>query len=419
MSTKIEFYRPNQIGGCVTVISTEKTKIVIDYGEELPGTENRTEINLDWDSVNAVFFTHYHGDHIGKIGDIPENIPIYMGEAAYELLQNIWRHVNVEMSKRMEKRLKSNMLRFVKAAKMSVIGDMRITSYSIDHSAYDAYIYLIETGNKTILHMGDFRGHGYQGKALVPMINKYIRRDGKRNVDILITEGTMLSRDNEEVITEEEMREEAKELLRNNRHAFLICSSANLDSLASFYHAARANGIRMFVYSDYVLSQLNTFSEYAGKLSDGYKFENCYLLNSKILLRNKAWKAPKTQKEFMREYGFLAIIKPEDYCQKYIDDFIDLKPMIIYSMWDGYLNPEHAAYNRKWHEFILKQERNGAEIKHLHTSGHASRKTLAEVITAVDPKEKIYPIHTENAEGLKSLDIPQKYIDMIEIIGSK
>ena len=175
----------------------------------------------------------------------------------------------------------------------------------------------------------------------------------------------------------------------------------------------------MFVYNDYVFSQLKTFSEYAGKHSDFYKFEKCYLYNSDVLLENKAWKAPKTQKEFMREYGFLAIIKPEDYYREYIDEFIDLKPMIIYSMWEGYLNPDHCAYNKKWDDFLREQERKGAEIVYLHTSGHASRKTLAEVIKAVDPKEKIYPIHTENAEGLKSLHIPQKYIDMIEIIGDK
>ena len=37
--TEIKIYQGNQIGGCITVISTDDTKIVIDYGENLPGAE--------------------------------------------------------------------------------------------------------------------------------------------------------------------------------------------------------------------------------------------------------------------------------------------------------------------------------------------------------------------------------------------
>lgn len=46
MSTKIEFFRANQIGGCVTVITTDNTKIVIDFGEELPAPKTRTSSPL-------------------------------------------------------------------------------------------------------------------------------------------------------------------------------------------------------------------------------------------------------------------------------------------------------------------------------------------------------------------------------------
>ena len=40
MKTKIVIHRgTNQIGGCVTEIKTENHRIFIDFGEELPGTE--------------------------------------------------------------------------------------------------------------------------------------------------------------------------------------------------------------------------------------------------------------------------------------------------------------------------------------------------------------------------------------------
>ena len=59
-----------------------------------------------------------------------------------------------------------------------------------------AYMFVIEDkATKTkILHTGDFRRHGYLGKGLFPTLRKFVG-----NVDILITEGTMLGRKQEKV----------------------------------------------------------------------------------------------------------------------------------------------------------------------------------------------------------------------------
>ena len=52
----IKIYNANQIGGNYTVISTGKSKIMIDYGQTLPGSSDEQE-EFDWenDSVDAVF----------------------------------------------------------------------------------------------------------------------------------------------------------------------------------------------------------------------------------------------------------------------------------------------------------------------------------------------------------------------------
>lgn len=44
MAAKINVYQGDQIGGCITVISTDKTKIVIDFGENLPGAVKESSI---------------------------------------------------------------------------------------------------------------------------------------------------------------------------------------------------------------------------------------------------------------------------------------------------------------------------------------------------------------------------------------
>ena len=60
------------------------------------------------------------------------------------------------------------------------IKEITITPYLIDHSAYGAYMFLIEVEGKRILHTGDFRNHGYKGKLLPTTLNK-IRQDRYTN----------------------------------------------------------------------------------------------------------------------------------------------------------------------------------------------------------------------------------------------
>ena len=63
--------------------------------------------------------------------------------------------------------------------------------------------FTFEADGKTIVHTGDFRTHGRLGKGFFERLEKALT--GK-TVDVLITEGTMLSRLNETVLTEEQMQ---------------------------------------------------------------------------------------------------------------------------------------------------------------------------------------------------------------------
>ena len=427
MATEIQIRQGDQIGGCVTIITYAgdgvTVRLMIDYGMSLPGAEQKEEYEHDWEKepVDAVLFTHYHGDHAGRFREVPARTRLYLGAASRAVMINIYqalaraRDQRTASSAREALAVLQDDIRIaeVKRDTPMAVGPVTVTGYEVDHSAYDAYMYLIETPDKTILHTGDFRGHGYRGKALLPMTNWYIRRNGRRDVDILITEGTMMSRRTEIVKTEAELQAEARKYFREHRYAFLICSSTNLDSLASFYQAARANGMYLYTYSNYVCQQLRTFTELAGARTELYQFEEVYVLRPDQELHHKAWSKPRKQKELMREHGFLALIKPEDFCEKYINEFLDLKPVIVYSMWDGYLKPEEAAYIRKWDAFLKRQQAKGVEVKHLHTGGHATAEQLTQLIKEVNPREAICPIHTEHAEGFYELELPQELKERI------
>ena len=48
---EVKIYNGNQIGGCITVISSKKAKIMIDFGENLPGAESVEENEFDWEKI--------------------------------------------------------------------------------------------------------------------------------------------------------------------------------------------------------------------------------------------------------------------------------------------------------------------------------------------------------------------------------
>ena len=413
---EIKIYNANQIGGNFTVITSNETKIIIDYGQALPGSKEEQEA-FDWenDTVDAVFFTHYHGDHVGRILEIPKHIPLYMGGTARQIMLNIHRalsrveELREEQMKYIEileddKRIHE--LREGKPCKK--IGDIEVIPYSVDHSAYDAYMFLIKTADEHILHTGDFREHGYRGSKILDVIEKLVLPRAKGCIDTLIIEGTMMERKGEHVRREKDLKAEAAERFKENRHVFLVCSSTNLDTLASFHKAALENDMYTYCYSKYLLGQLETFTKTAGAHTDLYKFDKTYLVELDKEFHHKYWCEPKTQEKIMREKGFLCMIKPGEKYAEWIERFADLKPLVVYALWDGYLDSSRDAYNAEWAEFFEPYKKSGQFLE-LHTSGHATPETIAKVIEAVKPRKRIYPMHTGKAEEFRALPIKDEY----------
>ncbi len=429
-------YNANRIGGCVTLITAETEsgthRILIDYGSSLDGSDSPEDFRDLWEetAVDAVLFTHYHGDHVGRMLEIPHEVPIYMGDAARQVMINIEEALVRGAERRQDRPARESRDAAAEAthhrAMRALLRDdsrihtfhwngrcydtidlpgFHIEPYSVDHSAYDAYMFLIEAadkscegGRKVILHTGDFRGHGRRGRRMLDVVRYYMHRGG-RKVDVLVTEGTMMGRTGEQAMTETDLQREATRYLKQHKYAFLICSSTNLDSLASFYRAAQsADGRHLYTYNAYVAQQLRTFTETAGAFSEVYRFPKVHVMDL-------------YPQSLMEQYGFLALIKPESWCESYVNTFLDAyhegriseKPVLIYSMWEGYLDPTHPAHKQSWIDFITAMESRGVEVLHLHTSGHASIQMLQDMIRTVDPQEAIIPIHTEHPKAVLDL----------------
>ena len=406
-----------QIGGSITEISMGRTTVLVDLGQSLPGSQESTSddeiIKKILDNhrryadhhIDAVFFTHYHGDHVGLMDKIPEDIPIYMDPAMLTILRTLHKHTkNIIMQELLSDN--NGRIRLFTPGALLSLGDMNVIPFFVDHSAYHANMFLFEnkvTGH-TVLHSGDFRGTGYMSKSL-DMIPKLIHDHYHKQVDVLLTEGTMMNRSVEEehLLTEWDVHKEAKFFMKDHRQIFVVCSSTNFDSLTSICNAAKANNIPIYG-SPYIIEMLKTFSDMAGKYTGLYRLPPIKGIDEMKRVRPK---------EGIILLGSLLNRKAEDaytLYDRYGHYMSDYNPHLIYSMWQGYLNPKHPAYDEGLATFV---RRFGSSVKYIHSTGHADKATLTKVIENVAPRKYIIPLHTENPAGFKELNVEDRYKKMV------
>lgn len=371
----------HQIGGIAVEIKTDSTRIIIDMGDELtmdnsymPKPLNISGVTDENGKCSAVFFTHYHGDHTGQLPNIRKDIPIFMGELTKDILLATMQNAEQETINRIKS------AKIFEAGQKIPIGNITVTPYSIDHSACDSYMFLIEAEGKKILHTGDFRTHGFRGKAVPKILRSFIKK-----VDVLITEGTNISRENKEIITECQLQHKVKEYINKYKYVFAYTSSTNLERICSFAKAVPQG--KYFICDEYQNKMLNIIEEHwkdYSKLCDNIK-KITYGIN---LL-------PK-----FKERGFLMMVRDNSMFRKIIPEFDKDKSIMLYSIWDGYRThlestiPEFLALAGKW--------------EYLHTSGHAYVEDIKEMVKIINPS-CIIPIHTDIPEIMLNL-FPDKNI---------
>lgn len=373
---KIIIYRgTRQIGGVATEICTQTTRIIIDMGEELGLEENFLPAPLNISGVtnadgicDAVLVTHYHGDHTGQLKNVREDIPLYMGELTKEVLL-------LSLQNEMETfKNRISAANVFEQGKTFFIGDIRITPYCIDHSAYDSYMFLIEAESKRILFTGDFRLHGFRGKAIPKILSSLVKK-----VDVLITEGTTLSRSQKSVMTEWELIEKAKKYFVDHKYVYVLCASTNLERICAFSRATPRG--KYFICDKYQYALLNAFEKSAGKYSNWFCGIKKTTYGKNILGK-------------LKRYGFVMLVRDNNFFRQLIQNFDRDKSIMLYSMWDGYRSkpgsriPQFLELSESWAS--------------LHTSGHAGIDGISLFVEKTSPSH-IVPMHTDSPDVLKKV----------------
>jgi len=251
----------NQVGGSCIELSHENYTVLMDLGLPLDSNFDNdmtsslpqplfNDIRQGIKKINAVLLSHAHIDHFGLIGMLPDEIPLYTGQASADLI-----NLTQKVSFRPKKQIAPI---FFKNKKSFFIGPFFVTPYRVDHSAFDSYAFLVSAGGKNVFYTGDFRSHGRLTKAFEILIND------PPKVDALLMEGTMVGTQSDELsLNEKDLEEKFLQLIQETRGIVMVsASSQNIDRLVTIFKATMCSG-RRFIIDFYTAEILETLGKYA------------------------------------------------------------------------------------------------------------------------------------------------------------
>ena len=385
-----------EIGGSAVEIFCKKARLLFDFGIPL-----ETMVKDDWkiedyklpinglyksekSNFDAVFLTHAHPDHYGLIQLINSKIPIYTSKITYDILTKISPLLPKQSDDRLNLKILDGEINF---------DGIKIIPHNVDHSIAGACAYEIQTDCKTILYTGDIRFHGrasWQSSILKRKI---------KNSDYLIMEGTTLGRDEQNIITEQDLEEQFVKVFKEDKLPLVQFSPQNIDRFVTIYRACLNTNKILVIdpYTAYVLEVFSSISKHIPqfdwnniKVNFAKSDINKKLAQTKDLFK---YKSKKITLEEIINNPQKYVVKGNSRINRQILSRLDKNEVhIIFSMWKGYL--DRPSWFDNYKDIITP----------LHTSGHAYIKDLQEFVQKIKPKV-IIPIHTE---------LPEKYAELYD-----
>lgn len=407
-----------EIGGSCIEVWTDSTRILLDFGMPLVeddgsqfNFENYKKLtvqelieqsilpnirglyNNSDKLIDGIILSHAHKDHFGLLNHVHKDVMHYLGEATHEIikLNNIFTSQDLHLV---------NTCYFEKE-KTFKIGDISITPYWADHSAFDAYSFLVEANDKRIFYSGDFRSHGRKARAF-----EWFIRNAPKYVDYLLLEGTTIGRSDKAFKTEEEIELDFVNTFKSTHCInYVWTSSQNIDRLVSIYKACLKTG-KTFVVDVYTANVLDTLAKFAQLPTPLKDYGQMMVLFPHTLttrlfdnkhghLANK-FARKKIVKEVISENPSKYVVMVRPSMKIDLNKIVTDKGNLIYSMWDGY---KKQPYTERFIDWLKSKN---FTIIDIHTSGHADTIALKRMVGAIQPKY-IVPIHTFEGDRYKEI----------------
>ncbi|MDR2956261.1 MAG: hypothetical protein LBV43_14395 [Prevotella sp.] len=384
----------SKIGGTCLEISTPSARIIFDIGDDLPDIKKKKKRSgisdnllidfsgLDKKKIDALFISHIHGEQLGLIEKLESSTPIYMGRYAY----NVWSL----MQDFTDRARISNPIRFISSQEPVTIKDLTITPFIIEHSAFDAYAFLIEWNGEKIFYTGDFRAHGFAGKY-AQIFQKNLKL---QDIDRLIIEGVDLYEGNSLSESEEDFREKAENIIKTNEgNVFILQSAANISRIRSLYEATRLAEKTLVVdmFTAHILKNSPK------SIPNPFTYEGIKLFLPKSLPEEIIKEKPhlfypyakyRLSPEALSQGTDMVILIRDTINYDIVKEFKKDNAHLLYLNWERYKTEEETSR--------LLSYFNG-NVTEFTTARHANISIIKDYIDTLKPKN-IIPIHTETLE---------------------
>jgi len=384
---RVTVHRSTQeIGGNCVEIASGDARIILDVGRPLDAARDATDLlapTLDLAApCHGILLSHAHQDHYGLLGEIPADWPVYCGEATAKLMRLTSGMFGKELDRD---------FRPCTSGRAFSIGPFTVTPYLTDHSAFDAYMLLVDAAGRRILYSGDFRAHGRKGA----LVSRFLEAP-PGDIDLLVMEGTNLGSD-KPWMSEADLEEDFVGVFQKTPgRVFVAWSAQNIDRTVTLYRACLKAG-RTLVVDLYTAEVMELLAGHGKLPRPGWRnlkvvvtraFSRLYRMKGRTDFVDRmahhgiaarrlaetpyAW-VVMARKSLLRDYETVGVIPgPQDAWS--------------WSMWRGYLADGDGANVKAWFDA------GGTPARHIHTGGHAAPDDLRAFARAVNAKA-MAPIH--------------------------
>ncbi len=429
--TKLKFYNGlREIGGTFVEVETEKAKCMFDFGfavadrlddkvkmrKEAGGadyvtlgmltpaegiydadTAKRLDVAAYGETKQECFFviSHMHIDHMGGLGLLHPDIPVYMSSDSLRLYRRLEANNDLQVGGAHKNCIG------IDYGTTFTVGDISVKVLPIDHDVIGASGFLITTPDGSICYTGDYRFHGFH-----PEVTEQFAKEVK-GADVMITEGVTISFDDVDMLsleepedagrTEESLQTEMMELAQNKK-GLLVINPYNrnverlhrlIGSLASVGRTlvldeVAADYVAEFYPEDHIFVYGNTLH------SDETQVKN---RGFEIVYRDALLEHPEKY------------VLQQDYSDFY--ELIDLKDVIsVYLHMDG---APLGAYDPSFAKMHSMLEVLDISYEYLGTGGHAKPYYLRHMADTIAPKTLI-PLHSFRPEQFVSKEAEERFL---------
>lgn len=449
--TTISFYNGlREIGGTFVVVETETARCMFDFGfavmqrmddkirvreKDCAADYARLGILAVQDGIyddytakklgvksfeadekkNFFVISHMHIDHMGGLGMLAQELPVYMSEDSLRLYRRLEHCGDIQV------RGHKNCIG-VPDGESFTVGDITVKAVEVDHDVNGACGFLITTQDGSICYTGDYRFHGFHPEKT--------RAFGEqmKGADVLITEGVTVSFSDIDMLSLEkpEGTGHTEYWLQEQMKAIAKGKASELDDFAEGLVLGYTPGSErdgLIVINPYnrnverVHELLKTFaSEGRTLVLDGmqadylkalYPRDEVYIYEE--TLSYARGRGSSVQLQSARENGFKVVSRKEllespskyvlqlDYSSLY--ELMELKEKTaLYVHMDGAplgdYDPSYAKLKN-----ILEQMR--VPYVHLSTGGHSAPYYLRAMVDTIAPGTLI-PLHSFRPEQVES-----------------